>query len=1387
HPATTDDLRTADYWTDQVRHAVRYADAITTLREQGVTTVVEIGPDGVLTALAQGILAERPGATALALQRRGRSEPTTLIDGLAALHHGGVRVDWEAFYAGSGARRVPLPTYAFQHQRYWVDASATTGTDAGGLGLEKAGHPLLGAALLLGDSDEALLTGRLSARTHPWLAAHTVAGEAVVPSAVLTELAIRAGDETGCAVLDELTVEEPLVLPTTGGVHVQLRVGAPDAAGRRTLTVHSRPDDTGASWVRHARGVLSSAPLTPPAAAPHQQWPPAGATPLPVSGGYEGLADAGSAYGPVLQGLTGLWERDGELFGEVRLVDDTVGGAADFGLHPALLDAALHPLHLRTAPTLLAAAGWRGLRLYATGAESLRVRLTPLAGAEDDTWAVSLADPTGRPVADIRAVTLRPVDTGALTAARARNHDSLFHVDWTPRPASAQAHQDVAAALHWAVLGTDGHPDPASVVTAIASGVPVDAVRVDLRSATGADAAAAVRATVGRALELAQGWLEQDTLSGVPLVVVTSGAVSAAAGEDVTDLGAAAAWGLLRSAQSESPGRIVLVDLAPADETAGPDEGPDEVLAAVVASGEPQAAVRGGRVLVPRLVRAPRITRADAGSGAGAGVAGEPVWDRDGTVLVTGGTGSLGGLFARHLVSAHGVRHLLLVSRRGPDAPGAGDLVAELAALGASVTVAACDVSDPDALAGLLSSVEPEHPLRGVVHTAGVLDDGLIASQTPDRLDGVLRPKADAAWHLHDLTRGMGLTAFVMFSSIAAVVGGPGQSNYAAANGFLDALARHRAARGLPATSLAWGLWAQATGLTGGLTETDLKRIARGGFRAVDTEQGPALFDLALRLGHPDTVVTPLDLAVLREQPRVPSVLSALVRTPARGTARGAADAGPSLGDRLAGLGEEEQFETVLEALLEEIARVLGRSGTQGIDRERPFPHLGFDSLTSVELRNRIGTLTGLTLPATLVFDHPTPHALAGRLRAELVAARDGETGSGGADTVDYAADIRLADDIRPAAEVVRTVTDPREILLTGASGFLGAFLLRDLMRTTSARIHCLVRGADEKTAYERLRGSLEWYRVWDAIDEDRLTVLVGDLAEERLGLTEEVFDGLSRTVDVVYHAGATVHWLHPYEALRTANVRGTEEVLRLAARHRTVPVHHVSTVGVFNGPVTPGVPLKVGDPTGPAEALPSGYLRSKWVAEQVIGLARDRGLPVSVYRVDVISGDQENGACQTRDFVWLSLKGLLQAGTVPSGVDGRFHLLPVDYVSAAILGISTRAGTAGGTFHLFNRDSLSLADCVAHLRRLGFRLGEAGWDEWSAAVRADRGNALLPLLHAFEMMTSDTDGFYPPIDTTETEAALEGTGISCPPLTEELFTTYVEFFVQEGHFPAAR
>ncbi|MDX2694351.1 type I polyketide synthase [Streptomyces ipomoeae] len=1463
--ATEAELCSPEYWIEQVRQPVRFVDAVRTLAARQVTTTLELGPAGVLTAMVDDCVSGLGTVTPVAAVRSGSPEPVAVVSALGRLWSAGAAVDWPAFFAPAGARRrADLPTYAFQRKRYWLEPGPATASGRSG---GAADHPLLDSAVEIAGRDEMVLTARLSARSAPWLADHTVHGEPVLPVSALLDMVVRAADEVGCTVVDELRVSRPIVLPERSLLRLQLTVGPPDDKGTRAFTVHTGADEDHPTWTTCASGTLTpggretpfelgpwpptgaetlypapeeqAAPRSPrrtahedPAASPPRgttyedpaATPPRGTTyedpaatrsphgtahknpaaSPPRGAAHEDPAAAGSSPGPVRpepvaggrvagpagKALSAVWRRGGELFAEVALDEDAdIDG---YGLHPALLEAALH------GTALIAGAGrpgvfveLRGVRLHTVGASAVRVRMTPDA---DGGWAVRLADPSGRPVASIAAAVARPVDEGAVATARSRPQDSLFRVAWNPVVPAAREH----AAL--AVLDTGGGDLGfgdvrrfTDIDAALDSPVAFDALLVPFLFAPGGNVAARAQDATRRALALVQSWPSDDRSAETPLVVVTRGAVSTGRGTDlragVPDLVAAPVWGLLRSAQSEMPGRIVLVDL-------DDDPASAEALPSIVASGEPQAAVRGGTVFVPRVARLSPTTDeptpdppSPTTEETAPGLSSPSPWRPGGTVLVTGGTGALGARFARHLVREHGVSHLLLVSRSGPAAPGAAELADELAELGAKVMITACDLADRDALGALLATVPAEHPLTGVVHTVGVNDDGLVPDLTPDRLAAVLRPKVDAAWHLHELTLGHDLSAFVLFSSVAGLVGGPGQANYAAANTFLDALAEHRAARGLPATSLAWGLWDAAGGMGGALSEADRKRIARTGLLPVTEEDGPGLLDAALRLDRPTLVATPIDVSALRARPdQVPLVFGALARATARPSAHDGAVPTRSLAQRLEGLSEERRQEAVFEFVRGEVALVLGHRDTAAVGADRLFSELGFDSLVSVELRNRLSSATGLRLSASVVFEHPTPAALTKHLCAELLTtAPEEKTAAPAPTTVDFAAEVCLDDDIRPADELIRVAVDPREILLTGATGFLGAFLLRDLMRSTTARVHCLVRGADQADAERRLRANLEWYEVLDEVDLDRVSVVVGDLAAPRLGLGEDEFDDLARFVDVVYHAGATVSWLRPYTELRQSNVAGTREVLRLAARHRTVPVHHVSTSGVFPAPEAGAedVPAKVTDPTGPAEALWNGYLQSKWVAEQVIGIARDRGLPVSVYRVDVVCGDQRAGACQTRDFVWLSLKGLIQTGAVPDRLAGAFHMVPVDYVSGTITTLAAKEEAAGGTFHLFNEQRQAFADFVAHLRSYGYELPELDWDTWRERVRADRDNALIPLLDAFEaLMAGDGRATYPPLDVSDTERALAGTGIECPEIGPELFEKYAGFFVRAGYFP---
>ncbi|MFG1915824.1 SDR family NAD(P)-dependent oxidoreductase [Micromonospora sp. NPDC048898] len=1259
----------AGYWYRNLRGRVGFEPAVRALVENGATCFVEVSPHPVLTmAVADTVagLDAGPRVGVVGSLRRDEGGHRRFARSLAEAHTVGVTVDWSAFYAGTGAAQVALPTYAFQRQRYWLTPGAGAG-DPAAAGLTRLQHPVLGAAVQVGDRDEWLFTGRISADGQPWIRDHAVFGMLLVPGAALVEMTLAAAHRVDCPVIDEIVLEAPLVLTDDGARQIQITVAKATDDGRRAVAVYSRPEiareDGDREVTCHARGWLTAdaEPATPFPAV----WPPPGAEAVAVDTLYARLAENGYDYGPLFQGLTSAW-RDGDTtYTEVALADEAAG--APFGLHPALFDAVLHGGLLDKAPgdPVDLPFSWTGVRLGATTGTRLRVRLSP---GGDSALRIDATDDGGTPVLTVENLAFRPAGQAQLEATLRGGRQSLYRVTWEtvtdlPEPGEAS---------RVAVLGEGGL---AELDRALADGAETPGLVVSpIAAVTAGDPAEAVQAQTARTLELLQSWLGSDALSDAQLAVLTRGGVSV--GGEAPDLAQAAVWGLVRSAQSEHPGRFVLVD------TDGGDQPEPAVLAAL---GEPQVAVRGGLVSVPRLGRvetpaagdgwrlavgrkgsledltiqpsageralgvgevrigiraaglnfrdvlialglypgdaplgseaagvvlevgaevtdlapgdrvmgivmdafgpvavadrrmvapfpdsmsfieaaavpvvyltayyglvdlaglqrgekilvhaaaggvgmaavqlarhwgaevfatasAPKwdAVRAlgipgdriassrdlgfreaflDATGGAGVDVvldalAGEFVdasldllprggrfiemgkadlrdpdvvagthpgvryrsydlfeagpdriqqmlveildlfgrgvlepspirtWDvrqgrdafrflREGrntgkvvltvpapldpakTVLITGGTGGLGAVLARHLAGHHGVRHLTLVSRRGPAAAGAGELVAELAELGATAEVRACDVSDRTQVAELVGSLD----LTAVVHTAGVLEDGLVASLTPDRLATVLKPKVNAALHLDELTRGQDLAAFVLFSSVAALIGSPGQGNYAAANAALDALAAKRRAEGLRGTSLAWGLWADATGMTGELDQAELARLERIGVSAMSAEVGVELYDQAMRVDEALMVPVQLDLGALRTQARA-GLLAPLLRGLVKAPARRAEAGGRSLAERLAAAPQDDWAQLTLDVVRAQVAAVLGHATPDAVDPGRAFKEIGFDSLAAVEVRNRLTQATGLRLPSTLVFDHPTPAAVAQFLLAAAV------------------------------------------------------------------------------------------------------------------------------------------------------------------------------------------------------------------------------------------------------------------------------------------------------------------------------------------------------------------------------------------------------------------
>ncbi|WP_166025770.1 type I polyketide synthase, partial [Streptomyces chilikensis] len=818
-----EELLTADYWVDHVRRAVRFADGIRHLDAQGVTTYLELGPGGVLSAMAQETTTEAAFVPAL---RKNRPEADAVVTALAELHTHGTTVDWTAYFAGTGARRVDLPTYAFQRQRYWLNAAQTARLVA-----EAA------------EGDEAF-----------WEA-------------------VGGGDLEALAQTLDVRLDDPF-----------------------TAVVPALSE-----WRRRRR-----------AAEALDSW----------------------RYRTTWQRLPGAAGPVSALPGTTLVV---------------VTDRTASPL----TDDCLAALG--------DGAAVLRVP----ADASRATVAERLAEAVGSlPAAVGRVLSLLPLDE----------------------------------AEHPGVPGL-----PAGYAASVALVQAMDDVRLD-----------------------------------VPLWTATCGAVAVWPYESVLGASQALCWGLAEVVATEYPQRWGgLIDLSE-----DLDERGRERLRQVLAGNEDEdhLAIRSAGTFARRLVRAPASAR-QRNRGTS--------WSPDGTVLVTGGTGALGAHVARGL-AGQGVRRLVLTSRRGPDAPGAADLVADLEGMGCRVRVEACPVEDRDALAALLSSIPEEEPLTAVVHTAAALDDALIDALTPERLAHALRAKVDGARNLHDLTLGLDLSAFVLFSSLSGVVGAPGQGNYAPGNAFLDALAQARRAAGLPATSVAWGRWGGA-GLAQGSAEERFERI---GAHAMDPEQALAGLEQALEDGETFLVVADVDwrrmvdhTATRRPSPLIRELPDfrddGRAARSATAPAGGGRDRSSSQVDGLLALPAAERARAVLDLVLAETATVLGHSDTSRIPKDRTFQDLGFNSMSAVDLRNHLGAATGLSMPATLVFDYPTPAALAAHLTGHLDGTGTGSEDAGPATTAHGAP--ATADDpvvvVGMSCRFPGGVTSPEDLwrmLVAGRDGISG-------------------------------------------------------------------------------------------------------------------------------------------------------------------------------------------------------------------------------------------------------------------------------------------------------------------------------------------------------------
>ena len=933
-----------DYWYRNMRQTVRFADAAAALAADGFGAFVEVSTHPVLVPSLTEVLDESAtGPTVVTgTLRRDEGGWDQVLASAGQLHVRGVSVDFGAAFAHTPTvSPAELPTYAFQHQRYWLSPGGTR-SDVADAGLDAAGHPMLTARLALGEGGGTVFTGRLTEQSLPWLADHLVGGATLLPATALLDVLLHVGAELGAPVVDEFTLTAPVVVPDGAGVDLQVHVAEadPESNGRRAVRLLTRPGQD-AAWTQAGTALLATdRPVDDGPLAGRTGRPPAGATSVDLTA----CRDRNTTdHGTGCPAVRAVWRSGTHCHAQLELPLDEAD-TDGYGLHPALFEAALHALGvgglLSVGEQPALASSWSGVRLHAVGARTLRV---VLAETGPDTVALRAFDDHDEPVVEVEAVTVRPVDPHRLAAADT-GQAALHEVVWVPAVPDGNADKPADWALHSAL--TPDAPPPPLVVLQVPDGDP-DATVPERVHAVGRDV-----------LHTLQDWLADPRTETSRLVVLARRG----------DLVHEPVRALVRTAQTENPGRFVLLDTDAAD-------GPGSVPAALAGlPDEPQITVRDGQRLVARLKRAEQQAPA------------EPTRLTGGTVLVTGANGGLGRLVVRHLAEVHRVAELVLLSR-SPISP---ELVEDLLVAGVRVRTEAVDTGDRDALAPIVESLADR--LTAVVHVAGVVADGVIGALDDAMWASTLRPKVDAGWHLHELTAHLDLAAFVLYSSVAGVFGGAGQGNYAAGNAFLDALAAHRRSLGLPAVSLAWGMWAEATGITGRLGEADLARIARTGTRPLSAEQGLALFDAALDHERAALVPIRLDLASAR-----PEDLSPLLRDEApvrpRRTVRRAVSSGAASAEgadgaaptaRLAALSGPERDDLLRTLVRDTTATVLGHASAADVDERSPFKDLGIDSLTAVELRNRLTSATGLRLPSTVVYNHPTPARLAAHLAEQF-------------------------------------------------------------------------------------------------------------------------------------------------------------------------------------------------------------------------------------------------------------------------------------------------------------------------------------------------------------------------------------------------------------------
>lgn len=859
------------------------------------------------------------------------------------------------------------------------------------------------------------------------------------------------------------------------------------------------------------------------------------------------------------------------------------------------------------------------------------------------------------------------------------------------------------------------------------------------------------------------------------LWLVTRGAVSI--GDSLLAMAQAPLWGLGKVIALEHPELWGgMLDLAP---EATKDEATKLLVEIEDSQGEDHLAFRDEHRYVARLVQKQLSASQEV-----------PFWS-DGTYLITGGLGALGLKVAQWMVE-QGARQLVLTGRSEASIQ-AQETLTQMEQAGANVLVTQADVSHEEDMIRVLKEIEAiMPPLRGVVHAAGVLDDKILLQQDWKQFTQVMAPKVKGAWNLHTLTQELPLDFFVVFSSAASLLGSPGQGNYAAANAFMDVLAHYRRSLGLPGLSINWGPWADA-GMAASLASRHQARLATQGLNTITPEQGLQVLKQLLGQTVAQVGVLPFEWSVFKQQlsasKQLP-LLSDLICEASPQKEAKQVSVQRQLLQQLQEVATSDRQELVINYLKVKVVKVLGLS-TSKLDVQQSLYDLGLDSLMAVELTSLIRTELQVEIPVKALIEDPSIIKLANLLIDQLIP------GSSKAEIVVKDLDLNAEAVLDPAiclgAAPTEFVTEPTSILLTGATGFLGAFLLHELLEQTHADIHCLVRSPNLELGKIRLQKNLESYNLWNEHFSSRIMPVLGDLSQPQLGVSVEQFQKMASEIDTIYHNGALLSYVYPYSKFKTINVLGTQEILKLATQTKIKPVHHISSVAVFESSAYYGKQVTESDPVDRSEGIYLGYSQSKWVSEKLVAIAGERGLPVCIYRPPLISGHSQTGLWNTDGFLCRMIQGCIQMGSMPD-LDLMLDLSPVDYNSRAIVYLSKQKESLGKAFHLQNPHLLHWSKLVDFTRSCGYSINLISNQYWQAQLSNERGNPLYPLLPFFHQKWSEEQLTYielnqqarrPQISCEKTLTALADTSIVCPPLDSKLLGTYFSYLIHSGFLDA--